>query len=150
MLFTLTLTACSHTASPCGQPTTKGEIYSMTLEQKRTIHTLRSQGVSMPKISAELDMSVNTVKAFLRREQKNKEYCKNCHRPLEQIPGRKPKTFSGDVCRNDWWKNHRDQIVHKVVYQATCAHCGQDFESYGKGRKYCGHPCYIAARFGVP
>ena len=122
----------------------------MTSEQKQTIHSLRSHGLPMLRIAAELDMSVNTVKAFLRREQKNKEYCKNCHQRLEQLPGKKPKIYCNDDCRYAWWKANRDQIAHKIVYHATCAYCGQDFESYTKNRKYCRHPCYIAARFGVP
>ena len=123
----------------------------MTPEQKRTIHTMRSQELPISRIAAEINISVNTVKAFLRREQKNKEYCKNCHQRLEQLPGRKSKTFCCDSCRYAWWKVHRDQINHKTVYKTTCAHCGKDFNSYTKGRKYCSHsPCYIAARFGIP
>ena len=122
----------------------------MTHEQKETIKALRLQGQSMSAIAAALELSPNTVKTFWQREQKKKEFCKQCRKPLIHLPGCKRKTFCDDECRYDWWKNHRHLMKHHTVYSAVCTHCGKEFESSGKGRKYCGHPCYIAERFGVP
>ena len=122
----------------------------MTSEQKETIKTLRLQGQSISVIAATLNLPPNTVKSFLQREQKKKEFCKHCRKPLIHLKGRKRKTFCGDECRYDWWKSHRYLIKHNTVYHAVCAYCGKEFESSGKGRKYCSHPCYIAERFGVP
>ena len=120
----------------------------MTSEQKQSIHVLRAQGVTMPRIAADLAISVHTVKAFLQREQKNKEYCKHCHKPLVQTPGHRPKTFCDPTCRQAWWTAHGHMRQHNLLYHYTCAHCGQAFDSPGKQRKYCSHPCYIAGRYG--
>ena len=122
----------------------------MTTEQRETIIALRLQGQPVSRIAAGLGLSANTVKAFCQREKKKKEFCKYCRKPLIHIPGHKSKSFCNDVCRYAWWKIHRSQMKHNVVYRYTCVNCGTEFESGGKGRKYCGHPCHIAARFGVP
>ena len=120
----------------------------MTTEQKETIKNLRYQGVTMVKIAEQLGMSINTVKAYWRRAELKKGLCKYCHKPLVQVPGRKPKTYCDDTCRYNWWRLHREQANHHVVYHNTCAYCHKEFESFNKDRKYCCHPCYISARFG--
>ena len=122
----------------------------MTNDQKQTIQTMRSQGIPISRIAADVGLSANTVKAFYRREQNKKEFCKHCRKPLEQLPGRKPKTYCNNECRYAWWKSHRHLMKHEAVYTYTCAHCGREFDSLGKNRKYCGHPCYIADRFKPP
>ena len=75
-------------------------------------------------------------------------YCRSCGTELIQIMGRKRKWFCNDECRYRYWGTHQEEINHKVSYKIICAACGESFESYGKGRKYCDHQCYIAARFG--
>ena len=122
----------------------------MTYDQKTDIRSMKLQGMTYSQIAAELGLSANTVKAFLRREQKKAGVCKYCQNQLTQQQGHKPKTFCDNFCRHAWWKDHRAQIKHTVLYHFTCAYCGNPFESYYKNRKYCSHPCYIAARFGVP
>ena len=122
----------------------------MTDEQKQAIKNLRSQGYTMAKIADMLGMKTGTVKSFCLRENRKEALCRNCRKPLEQLPGCKPKTFCGDACRLVWWKNHRDQMNHTIIYRYQCAHCNQAFDSVNKGRKYCSHLCYITARFGVP
>ena len=122
----------------------------MTPEQKKAAERLRVQGQSVAGIANSLGISSNTIKTFLRREQKKKEYCRHCRRALVQVPGRKLRTFCSDACRYAWWKGHRDLMNHKVIYHYICFYCGKVFDSCTKGRKYCGHLCYIAARFGVP
>ena len=122
----------------------------MINDQKETIKTLRSQGQPISQIAAKLGISINTVKAFLRREQKKKEFCRYCHKPLIQLSGRKPKTFCNDSCRYAWWKGNRNQLKHQILYHFTCAYCCKAFDSISKSRKYCSHQCYITSRFGVP
>ena len=74
--------------------------------------------------------------------------CRNCGRPLPQYPKRKQRKFCSEACRRAWWKLHPELIHKAAFYPATCAHCGQEFQSYGnRKRKYCSHACYIAARF---
>ena len=42
---------------------------------------------------------------------------------------------------------HPERVNRKAFYVATCAHCGQEFQSYGnKGRKYCSRLCFNQAR----
>jgi len=122
----------------------------MTQEQKDTVKALRGQGQAISKIAGALGLSANTIKDFCRREQKKKEFCKHCHKPLAHLPGHKRKTYCDDVCRYAYWKKHRHLMHHKTVYHYICAYCGVAFDSLTRNRKYCGHPCYIAARFGVP
>ena len=122
----------------------------MSNEQKETIKSLRSQGQSISQISSIIGISANTIKAFLRREHKKKEFCKFCRKLLEQLPNCKPKTYCNDTCRYAWWKANRHLATHKVIYDYICDYCKQAFTSLGKDRKYCSHPCYISARFGVP
>lgn len=134
----------------------------MTGEQKRNIQEMRQQGLSYARISDSLNLSVNTVKSFCRRNnlsvhnaskdtenKDNKEKCKQCGRRLNQVPKCKPKSFCDDQCRYAWWSAHRDRLNRKAIYQMTCANCGRPFDSYGnQNRKYCCHDCYIAGRFG--
>ena len=98
---------------------------------------------------------VRYFKSFCRRNNltgvASKEpvvVCRNCGRPLPQYPKRKQRKFCSEACRRAWWKLHPELIHKAAFYPATCAHCGQKFQSYGnRKRKYCSHACYIAARF---
>ena len=122
---------------------------------------MRIQAFTYRAIADSLGLTYNTVKSFCYREHigytsqvvgsgGTREFCKHCGKPLDHLVGSKPKTFCNDKCRYDWWKSHRHLMKHYTIYNAVCAHCGKEFESNGKNRKYCSHPCYIAARFGVP
>jgi hypothetical protein len=121
----------------------------MTIQEKKQIKTLRAEGQTYAQIGERIGVPMNTVKSFCRREDEKKHFCRNCGKPLIQIPNRKPKTFCGDYCRLSWWGKHRDQINRKGVHTVSCACCGRSFERYGhKNSKYCCHNCYIEHRFG--
>ena len=126
---------------------------------------MRMDGCSYTKIANSLNISVNTVKSYGRREKlkikdkiqnapkvlDNKKYalCKNCGTNLLHKPKAKPKKFCSSKCRQQWWKNNTDKINKLSVYYVICNHCGIEFESYGnRHRKYCNHECYIQSRFG--
>ena len=127
----------------------------MTEAQKEQVRFLRCEGLGYGAIAARLDISENTVKSFCRRNHltgvASKEpvlVCRNCGGPLPQKPKRKQRKFCSEACRRAWWKLHPELIHKAAFYPATCAHCGQEFQSYGnRKRKYCSHACNIAARF---
>jgi len=134
----------------------------MTGEQKLRIQEMRLQGTAFSQIADILGLSVNTVKSFCRRNsinacdasndtgnKDNKDACKHCGKSLKQTPKTKPKIFCGADCRYAWWNTHRNQPGRKASHVLTCAYCGEEFIDYGsRTRKYCGHSCYINARFG--
>ena len=121
----------------------------MTQNQKQQIVTMRSQGSSFQAISEALDISINTVKSFYRREGKSlNPTCKQCGKPVEQKPRTRQKKFCCDKCRMKWWNSHPSEVKRKAVYEFTCAYCGQAFTAYGNNhRKYCSRPCYMKVRF---
>lgn len=134
----------------------------MTDNQKSQIIKLRATGNGYGKIAQTLDISLNTVKSFCRRNDINGNTmtepsvtltgettaCENRGREIQQIAKRKKKRFCCDKCRNEWWNSHLDQVKRKDVYNFRCPHCGKEFKTYGdKRRKYCSHECYIADRF---
>lgn len=134
----------------------------MTDNQKKQIMKLRAAGTGYGTISKELDIPVNTVKSFCRRNCLNVNaaedthvllsgettYCENCGRTINQIAKQKPRRFCCDKCRNAWWNSHLDQVKRKKIYSFKCPHCGKEFQIYGDSRrKYCSHTCYIADRF---
>ena len=133
----------------------------MTNEQKQSIHNMRRQGLGYTQIADSTGISVNTIKSFCRRNnlttynaskdtgnKENKDLCKQCGKQLKQIPKAKPKTFCCDMCRFDWWNTNRNKMNRNSTHHLTCIYCGKVFDSYDKNRKYCGHSCYIADRFG--
>jgi len=131
----------------------------MTEEQKTQIINLRDEGYSYGEIASALNISVNTVKSFCRRNDKAKEdkenleeeqydNCKYCGRKLEKNHRGKPKKFCSEKCRREWWKENKDKHEKKAFYTLTCQGCGIEFQSYGnKDRKFCTHACYIKHRF---
>ena len=127
----------------------------MTDLQIEQIRAMRLQGVGYTKISQALGISDNTVRSFCRRNglageaSMNTTCCKQCGKPIRIVPKQKPRKFCSDACRTAWWNSHPEAVDRKAVYHFTCAACGKDFTAYGNAhRKYCGHACYIAARFG--
>jgi uncharacterized protein YjcR len=129
----------------------------MTNKQKQTIRYMRRRGLSYGTIAATLGLSANTIKSFCLREnidvQSNlddgkRKLCKNCGTPLMHHPGSKKKTFCRDKCRYAWWNKNRGWTGVKSAYCLTCFHCGTEFDSNNKKRKYCGRECYIRSRYG--
>ena len=129
----------------------------MTTIEKEKIRYLRGEGLGYKTIASRLEISVDAVKGYCKRNgfngvasEKTDDLCRCCGKSIKQIPGRKPKKFCSAACRQIWWNTHAYIVGKKAYYEITCAHCGQPFLSYGNtGRKYCGHPCYIKARFGA-
>ena len=80
----------------------------MTQEQQQEIRRLRAMGEGYKRIGAILNLSVNTVKSFCRRdsavnplqsrEKGNQAACLRCGRPLVLIPGRRKRLFCSDAC----------------------------------------------------
>ena len=77
----------------------------MTQEQQQEIRRLRAMGEGYKRIGAILNLSVNTVKSFCRRdsavnplqsqEKGNQAACLRCGRPLVLIPGRRKRLHAG-------------------------------------------------------
>ena len=140
----------------------------MTRENADRITVLRRSGQSYATIADDVGLSLNTVKSFCRRNEiqagttplkvmsppmiaVSDEACcyKNCGKEVPQNPGRKPKIFCSDRCRNDWWNKNRRLVRHKNSRHVPCPVCGKLFEVYGSHKQtYCSHACYIQARFG--
>ncbi len=121
----------------------------MTNEQRDRITTMRQNGCGYIKIAQELDLSINTVKSYCRRQKSvvTKEEtarCAECGKPID-ISTRGGKRFCSDSCRMKWWNKHPK--AH-MPYKANCAFCGKEIQMRRKAeRKYCSHRCYIAARY---
>ena len=123
----------------------------MTRKQKTQLLQLREEGLGYVKIGKILGVSKDTVRSFCRRNEPGacKETCKQCGKALRAFPGRKPRKFCSDRCRQKWWNAHLDEVKRKAIYSFTCQNCGKPFTAYGnKARKYCSHACYIAKRYG--
>ena len=134
----------------------------MTDTQKQQIAVLRGKGESFTAISVALDISINTVKSYCRRNNLVPGYpvtvipppstvpsntCPHCGCSLLHIPGKKKKRFCSDTCRMAWWKAHPEVVNRKAIYHFSCPACGIAFESYGNAhRKYCSRACLAAAR----
>jgi endogenous inhibitor of DNA gyrase (YacG/DUF329 family) len=128
----------------------------MTDMEKEKIRYLRGEGLGYKAIASRLALSENTVKSFCRRnglsgvaDKCMEGLCRHCGKPLASGQRGKPKKFCSESCRRAWWKSHPYLSEQRAYYRAACEQCGKEFESYGnKNRKYCGHACYIKARFG--
>lgn len=130
----------------------------MTDEDKKMITAFRQTGMGYKLIAGKLNLSLNSVKSFCRRNNlledqvlKDTDHaaCEQCGTLFKKIPGRKKKRFCSDRCRNMWWNSHLDQVKRKAVYELNCRCCGKAFLVYGNaGRKFCSHECYVRSRFG--
>lgn len=128
----------------------------MTNIEKEKIRYLRCEGLGYKAIASRLSISENTVKSFCKRNglsgvagKGQDSVCRHCGKSLDKKPGYENKKFCSGACRSAWWNNHPYLINRESVSRRACAHCGKLFESYkSKNRKYCGHACYIKARFG--
>ena len=130
----------------------------MTEEQKSEIMLLRRQGVGYKRIAAIMEISVETVKSYCRRnpeEDATKPVipvgceaavhspCKHCGSLLQQTSGKRRREFCGSACRAAYWRAHP-----KTVRFQYCAGCGTLLPMGSVSRKYCSHACYIRHRFG--
>ena len=122
----------------------------MNLIEKEKIRYWRGEGLGYKAVAAKMGLSENAVKGYCKRNGLGGGYnpnaCRQCGKPLE---GAGRKRFCGDACHNQWWNAHPYLRDSRPQNRRVCAHCGAEFFSApGKNRKYCGHPCYVAARFG--
>ena len=116
----------------------------MTDKEKQQIKALRESGESYAQISKMMDLPINSIKTYCRRnnltsidvEREDKtSTCLECGKPIEQNPGRKKKKFCSDKCRMLWWNSHSEEVNRKANYSCTCAFCGKRTEEndwYGK------------------
>ena len=133
----------------------------MTKEEKEQVARHRNNGIAYSEISQALDVSVNTIKSYCRRNgladkkepakedfnEKN-THCKKCDKALTKGSRGKPKKFCSEKCRREWWKENQNQQTGKAYYIIKCNGCDVTFESYGnRDRKFCSHACYIKSRF---
>ena len=138
----------------------------MTKQQEEQIRSLRMQGVGYKAIATVTNLSRDkvryyckthnlagyeaAVKANIVRMTEDKTVCSYCGKPLIRKNTGRPKRFCCDECREKWWKENRDMMVHhkEAIYQFECTGCGKKFSAYGnRNRKYCCHECYIHHRF---
>ena len=136
----------------------------MNSHEREQIITLRAAGQSYARIADALNLSVNSVKSFCRRNalssgavnpvgqtagetKQNAASCEQCGQPIFQTSGRKHKRFCSDTCRTAWWNAHRTQVRRKTVHTFCCARCGMQFSRYGVTRRsFCSRSCASAAR----
>lgn len=117
----------------------------MTDGDMERISSLKQQGKSAASIAEMLDISVNTVKSYLRRhpEPEDAHACPQCGKAVMQNRGRKEKRFCTDKCRMGWWRSHQAEMNKKAYYTLVCQQYGKEFVSYGnQGRKFCSRECY--------
>ena len=132
---------------PPKQPKThKKGGFSMKKHEIERLNMLRKQGKKASEIAKTLQISLNTVRSYMRRHpiEDDNHRCKNCDKPIYQPPGRKPKRFCSDKCRMTWWNSHREAVNKKAYRTFVCEYCGKEFESYAiDTRKYCSRECYF-------
>lgn len=124
----------------------------MTALEKQKIKDMRCNKRSYAEIAVALDLPVNTVKTFCRRNHLSDAdltgdlLCQNCGCSMTR--GKyKPKRFCSDKCRMLWWNSHQNQVKRSAHYSFVCACCGSEFTVYGNAnRKYCSRACYLKAR----
>lgn len=138
----------------------------MTEIQKIQIQEMRSKGLKFADIASKLNLSINSVKSFCRREnimpaKKNEAQtisasstirhssCKHCGAELVNTQGHRQKIFCSAACQQLYWRAHPDLMKHRAVVTRKCPACGKAFSDYkGHNRKYCSHACYINYRYG--
>ena len=118
----------------------------MTTEQKESIIELNNSGYGKTYISRKLNISINTIKSFYKRNnirsiKSDAKKCLYCGADVKQMPHRKVKKFCSDKCRMKWWNEHRSQINKKSASKYICPICKNEFNSYS-ARKYCSRLCY--------
>lgn len=150
----------------------------MTEIQKQQIIALRTKGLVFAEIANQMNLSINSVKSYCRRNEivpdatasivsepehideatagslpesacESRSTCKLCGETLVNTPGHRQKTFCSAFCQRKYWRGHRGLMRHPSFITTTCPNCGQTFSDYaGHKRKYCSHACYISHRYG--
>ena len=121
----------------------------MDNEQKASIIRMRSDGMTFSEIANQLQLSINTVKSFYRRNAKTEtplEACMNCGNPIVQTKHKRQKKVCSDKCRNAWWSAHPQNRRTKKLYSHICEYCGIAFQSDRAKSKYCSVKCFADAR----
>ena len=121
----------------------------MTDKQKQQVLELHSKGYGQSAIAKQLNISINTLKSFFKRNdikriQKDKPKsvnCLYCDAEIKQTSHKKAKKFCSDKCRMAWWKEHRNCVKQKSVKTFICPICGKEFTAYAD-RTYCSRLCY--------
>lgn len=99
----------------------------MTKHEIEILNVMRSRGKTAMDIALTLQISVNTVRSYIRRhppEDAVRVECRQCGKPTLQVKGRKAKYFCSDKCRNAWWNAHPEKVQRKAYYHLTCEYCG--------------------------
>ena len=127
----------------------------MTKDEKEKLKEMRLKGDDYRSIADTLDISIDTVKSYCRRNgldyatlQKG-ELCPVCGRPLVNTKGHRQKKYCSEECRRKWWRLHPElrKKLDKSLYKINCCNCHKSFISYGcKERKYCSWDCYNMKR----
>ncbi len=127
----------------------------MTAEEQMIIANFRKRGLGYKRIATLTGISINTIKAFCRRqgsdnifaEDVSRSFCRGCGKAIESTPGKREKKWCSDSCRMKWWNSHPNQVQRKSYYSFICPQCGIQFESYGNDhRKFCSRNCLAQAR----
>jgi len=126
---------------------------------KAEIKKLRLEGLGYKRISKELDVSIDRVKYFCRKNGLTgvmtqttispSTQCQFCDQLIIQAKGKKGKKFCSDICRQKWWNQNRHLLNGRKSIEHSCPTCQNVFKAYiQENRKFCSHQCYINARFG--
>ncbi len=126
----------------------------MTETERSRIVELQHQGYGYKKISTLTGLPLNTVKSFCARHPVRDEdiaeqqgLCRNCMKPLEQMPHHRKRYFCSDACRMTWWNAHPEKVNRMAYYKLICKNCGAEFSSYGNDhRVFCSRACYAQYR----
>lgn len=121
----------------------------MNKEQKASIILMRSDGMTFSEIANQLQLSINTVKSFYRRNAKTEtplEACMHCGKPIVRTKHKRQKKFCSDKCHNAWWSAHPQYHRLKKLYSHICTYCGIAFQSELVKSKYCSVRCFAYAR----
>ena len=137
----------------------------MTEYQARQICDLRSNGAGYKVIANMTGLSRDIVRNYCKSHGlagvlessdgnfaarlKEGLVCKNCGAPIVPPHTGRRRLFCSKNCRFSWWRVHAAESRNdsKANYRITCAHCGQEFISYGnRKRKYCCHACFVQDR----
>ena len=123
----------------------------MNPHEKKMIRALRENGKSYASIAAELELSVNSIKAYCHRKNiiSLVEFgrCPRCGALISPEEVRRNRRYCSDICRYSWNYAHR-LLSDRNAVEKKCACCQRPFFSYPSShRKYCSHDCYIADRY---
>lgn len=140
----------------------------MEERQKQQIVLLRQEGLGYKKIATIIDVSVDAVKSYCKRNKitapatkavpivpliderdESGDICPECGNEIAQIPKMRARRFCSNNCRDAWWKKHRSEGNRYKGKKVVCPNCEKTFLVNKKSkRKFCCHACYIESRFG--